>query len=765
MKRPITLFVLAALLVISIALVRTPPLVYASAQIYFTNFNSGYSDWTSTGNVSSISSPSLQPNSVKLNGAGASIYKIISTSGYSSISVTWNMAASSLESGEYCYVEYNTGSGWVTIGSLTNGQDTSTFYTGTASNISGADNNPSFQVRYRIQTGSLSGDYCYAEDTTVSGTSGTFPTNTATLTATATPPGPTPTSTPTGVIPVPGDPLTGTGNVSRTLLTYNDLMTGSSTVPVDDSAFALPANAAPAAHTFEGSLRLINNATSGGAKVYKDSNRVFGSGDQPIKHLPDFNFQFVQNGSYLIPVVQGLYFTGSPYWNYIIGPGRVWNENGDNGYSRASFPFALIEYNQNCTHDGVMTFLFSDTNTSQVRYQITSETCVLEQFDFWGQLTAAYTPQVVGNDVTLENNEATEIANRLPTKPLSALVTDYPSAGIDLSQFGSGITSSAMTYYGVYINGVNYVSGCQTRYGSYAFCSYMRAPSYSTAKSSMAGVALMRLGQKYGTGVYNLLIKDYVSEYSGSIGNWSNVTFNNTADMATGNYRLAGFESDENGSYMNQFLVDVPYISKIADAFNFPNKAAPETIWIYHTSDIFILGRAENNYLQAQGGGDIWSMLVNEVYQPAHMSAGFLTTLRTDDSATGVPFSGYGLFWTQDDVAKMAKLLNNDHGVSNGVQVLSPSMLDDTLQRNPNDRGMVTSGTTAFQYNNAFWAAPPSQFPQYTCPIYIPFMSGYGGITVAMAPNGATYYYFSDNNEFSWYNAINETNKINPMCP
>lgn len=113
----------------------------------------------------------------------------------------------------------------------------------------------------------------------------------------------------------------------------------------------------------------------------------------------------------------------------------------------------------------------------------------------------------------------------------------------------------------------------------------------------------------------------------------------------------------------------------------------------------------------------------------------------------------------------MVKLLNNDHGVINGTQVLQPSMLDDTMQKNSSDRGVVTSGTSAFQYNNSFWAAPPSQFTQYSCQVYMPFMSGYGGITIAMAPNGAAYYYFSDNGEFSWYNAINETNKINPMCP
>jgi len=44
-------------------------------------------------------------------------------------------------------------------------------------------------------------------------------------------------------------------------------------------------------------------------------------------------------------------------------------------------------------------------------------------------------------------------------------------------------------------------------------------------------------------------------------------------------------------------------------------------------------------------------------------------------------------------------------------------------------------------------------------------MSGYGGITVAMAPNGATYYYFSDNEEFSWSPPVHEMNKLSPYCP
>jgi len=764
MKKSISTFALTLFIVIALVLTNAPTSAHAATQIYFTNFNSGYADWTATtptGGISLVTSPVISGSAVHILNTG-NITRTVSTVGYYGISVTSNLAASLLETNDWCYVEYNTGSGWFVMQQKTDGQDNSVYSSVTVNNIAGADNNANFQIRYRGQDSTA--DHCYAEDITVSGTLGSAPTDTP-LPPTSTP-GPTPTPLPGGS--VPGDPLTGSGAVTRTLLTYSDLTTGSSTAPVDDSAFALPANAAMPDYLFEGRLELLNEATSGGFTEIRDDFLYTNNNDSPRKHLPEFSFEFVQNGSHLIPAQQGLVYTGHSNWNIIIGPGRAWKENSDNGYSRAAFPFALVQRNANCTHNGVMTFLFNSNSISKVRYQVTQETCVYFKFNNWGQLNGTYTPYAVTNSATLKANHATEVGNRLPTKPISALASDFPGSGVDVSQFGSGITAQHMTFYGVIINGTNYVSGCTTRFGTYAFCENMRAPSYSTAKSAFASVALMRLGQKYGTGVYNLLIKDYVPEYSAAPGTWTTVNFNHTIDMATGNYRLAGYESDEAGSYMETFFLAEPYADKITAAFNFPNKKFPNQLWVYHSSDTFILARAMNNYLQTQegSGADIFNMVNNEVYAAIKLSAG-VSTIRTDNGTTGKPFGGYGLFWNRDDIAKVAKLLNNDNGMANGTQLLQSAMLQDSMQKDATDRGIDTTGTPVFKYNNAFWAKnmTPSEFPQYSCSFYIPFMSGYGGITVAMAPNGATYYYFSDNEEFSWYNGINETNKLSPMCP
>ena len=94
-------------------------------------------------------------------------------------------------------------------------------------------------------------------------------------------------------------------------------------------------------------------------------------------------------------------------------------------------------------------------------------------------------------------------------------------------------------------------------------------------------------------------------------------------------------------------------------------------------------------------------------------------------------------------------------------------MLAAALQRDPAGRGLDTPGFPSFKYKNGFWAKmwSPADNRQYSRSFWTPFMSGYGGITVVLMPNGSIYYYFSDNNEFAWYEAVNESNNLKPMCP
>ncbi|HLJ50940.1 MAG TPA: hypothetical protein VKU01_33250 [Bryobacteraceae bacterium] len=568
----------------------------------------------------------------------------------------------------------------------------------------------------------------------------------------------------------PGDNLQGDGKVARSILTYNDLFSKASpSGPVDDSAFAVPQNAAMPTQVFEGRLDLTPGK-GGGFKTVRDDFAYTLLGDSQWKHLPDLSLQFVQNRSQLIPERQGLVITGNPSWNYIVGPGRVWREDGDKGYMRASFPLALVERNQNCVHNGSMTFLFSASatpNISRVRYQITQETCLYLKFDMWGQAAAKYTPSEIPDAAKLKEAHAEELANRLPVKPISEL------PGVDWTAFTNAYKSPKdITVYGAYVNGVNYVSNCRTRHGYYAFCENMRLPSFSTAKSAFSGLALLHLGQLYGSDVYSYLVKDYVPEFADG-GDWSKVTFGNTSDMSTGNYLTSLFFGDEYSPQESLFQRTEDYAPKIADAFSlFPHRSAPGSVWVYQTHASFILTQAMNGYLRSRAGeaADIFNKLRDDVFVPLHISQGGLTTLRTDDSPTGHPIGSYGLFFIADDVAKIGKLLNNDRGVVAGTRVLEPGRLQEILSGSRTlqvpDYGLVAVRNT-MRYHSEFWGKnmTAAEFPQYGCSFYVPFMSGYGGISIVFLPDGATFYLFSDNNEFEWYGAANELNKVRPVCP
>jgi len=148
--------------------------------------------------------------------------------------------------------------------------------------------------------------------------------------------------------------------------------------------------------------------------------------------------------------------------------------------------------------------------------------------------------------------------------------------------------------------------------------------------------------------------------------------------------------------------------------------------------------------------------------------------LRTDNSPGGKPFGGYGMFLVQDDIAKVGLFLNNSGGMIDGKQLLDRNRLQESLFRtaNPSTLGVPIPDSgkppmeNTFRYHNYFWAKymTATEFPQYRCNFWVSFMTGYGGNSVVLLPNGAIFYIFSDGNEWVWYSAVNEINKIAPLC-
>eukprot|EP01032_Pedospumella_encystans_P021324 gene21324-24194_t len=479
-------------------------------------------------------------------------------------------------------------------------------------------------------------------------------------------------------------PLPGTGAVTRTAadLGYATLM-GSAASLVDYSAFAVPANAANPGHTFQGTLTLNNLGTTGSFSEQGTSVARF---YQDPGHLPAFSFQFVQTGTHIVPVTRGLIDTSHPNWSYILEPGRVWKETDDQGYARAAIPFSLQEKGANCTHNGVMSFLFkSDGSVSKVAYQIAGETCQYFKFNMWGLASASYTPQTIDSAAATITAYQAEVAARMPTRPIAQLAADFPASGVVPANIGSEQSPSARTLWGVAIDGINYVGGCATRYGNYPYCDVIGLPSYSLAKSVAGAIGLMRIEKKYEGVQSEMTLQATVGLCSGD--QWRDVTLLNALDMATGNYASGGYEVDEGSAKAGSdfFSVDT-YSQKAAHACSYPRKATPGATWVYHTSDTFLLGSALNTiYKQKEGDTKDYyrDMLVTELWKPLKMSPTTWTSTRTDDSVAH-PFTGYGLTFHHDDMVKIGEFLNKDNASIGGIQMLDSTLYNEAMQRTSN---------------------------------------------------------------------------------
>nr|WP_010133426.1 hypothetical protein [Microbulbifer agarilyticus] len=695
--------------------------------------------------------------SIGLRGPNASASYTLSTLGYVNVNISLDISAYSLEFGDSCIAEVsnNGGSTWVNAITLVNGQDNSALYSASSVAID-ADNKSQLVIRYRnvVNRGN---DYCYGDNILVTGDTDTGGGSSG---------GSSSGGSSGGSNDDYYDELTGSGSVTRSDLSYATLTAGSDPGSrVDLSAYAVPQDAAHPEHAFAGTLTLSGEATGGSFSEVVDTYNYTGFADNTRKHLPEFAFQFIQTGSHIFPLERGSIASSHPDWEYVLTPGRVWQENSDNGYSRAALPFALQQRNANCMHNGVMTFLFKDDGSvSKVAYQISSETCLYFKADWWGLLDASYTPESIANQSQLIQDYQAEIDGRMPTKPLSALATDYP--GTDPSAFTAPNSTDAshISTAGFIYAGVHYRGDCVTRNGNYPYCDSLVVPSYSSAKSFFAGVAMMRLEQLY-PGVRNTSVATHVPACS-SNGNWSDVTLNNLLDMATGNYDSASYMVDEGAAHTDGLFLADSHSSKISySCSQYLRKATPGSQWVYHTSDTYIAGTHMNDYLQNQQGSsaDIFAdTIVADLWEPIGVGPTGLYTRRTYDSVAQ-PFAGWGLMWLPDDVAKIASFVGIEDGKIAGQAMLDSTQLDSALQRNTADTGTVPLSN--YRYNNGFWAHNVAgNLSGCSGAQWIPFLSGFGGITIVLLPNDSVYYYFSDNDTYYWLEAVQEAHQIQSAC-
>lgn len=554
---------------------------------------------------------------------------------------------------------------------------------------------------------------------------------------------------------------------ARDALGRETLLSGAYRRSVDLSAYAPPADALPPTHRLEGRLRLSGQPSTRTLVALSD---FLGPGDAAqARTLPqDFDYAFVQDGDAVVPVRRGPIPGNHPWWEFVLEPGRAWDEPGDGGYTRAAIPFALVQKNANCTHNGVLMLLFKDDGAvSRAAIQVGSETCHYLQLDMWGALRAEYAPGAVAGREAIVAAHRRETAARMPVRPLSALAVDHP--GVAPERFAIG-APRGRTAYGVIVDGVHYRSGCATRHGEYPFCAAMSLPSYSVAKSAVAGLALMRM-ERLHPGVKDLPV-DRFAPATGCRGDrWRDVRFLHLLDMATGQYDAPAYMADEDDARVRDFFVPSSHARRLAFACEaYPRREPPGERWVYHTSDTYLLGTVLQEALRRLPGrehADVFDdVLWTDVLGPLGLGPAARATRRSYDEARQ-PFFGWGLTLTSDDIAKLARFLGEGRGRIDGREVLDAALFDAAMQRDPTHRGLQAATLERYRYQHGFWARNLQAELGCAQPTWVPFMSGFGGITVAMFPNGAAWYNVADDGllaSIDFADPAREAAKLGAIC-
>lgn len=537
-------------------------------------------------------------------------------------------------------------------------------------------------------------------------------------------------------------------DTARQMLSVDELRSTMAPTGLVDNRWFMPAEGAAAAkYDFTGTL-VLQELEMGTDPANFSSREVLG---KDPKIFPAVSITFFTDNDDLVPVSQDVIRYGSTkegrsHWDVIVQPGRVWSESGDGGWSRASFPFALVHLIDGETHIGLATFLYNGTEVSNVRFQIVQQTApsfVVDYFKAWGQASARYELGNIDNLERLKAAYAVERANHYPTKSWDELATEV---GADkLVNFESFMDQNEVLVSGLVFKGTLYLKPCKSAAGPMPYCDRMRFGVWSITKSAAGAVALLRLAQKYGPEVFDAKIKDYVTISAPHQG-WDEVTIGDALDMATGvgfgtakrdpNVILDGYVEGNYDAWSKAPSEE----AKLIEGFKSPDLPwGPGEVARYRDQDIFLLGVAMDRLLKSKEGAaaDIWSMLANEVYRPIGVAHAPTNRTIEADGRQGQPIMAFGLYATLGDLAKIAQLYHA-RGQHNGVQILHAGKIDELLY-GTQQRGLSTGYQNQFgriRYFRSFWHV---FFHSHEgCRLYIPEMHGWGGNIVSLMPDNVT---------------------------
>ncbi len=547
---------------------------------------------------------------------------------------------------------------------------------------------------------------------------------------------------------------------SRAAATYTELTDDdyTPTSPIHNDHFLPMGVSAPAHVAFAGRLQVAEQRLSLSRS----------SGDKQ-ERFPGFQVSFFSHQGYLVPQQRDiLQPKGHSFWTLLLSPGRVWSEPGDQGMSRAAFPFVLAEPYHNAAHNGIATFLYDEKSVSNLRLQIVQESAPWDIFDAWSQLAMSFRP-VSENFSEARARFDEELASHL----ILASWDDLENlAGSPLNAFDADLESDTISYMGVVVDRTLYLPPFETRYGPFPFPRYMRGGAFSVTKSMGAALALFRLSHKYGPGVFDLYIKDYL-DVTASHDGWDQVTFRDCLNMATGigditpNRAEVNTLADETGGRMGQWNYALSLQGKLNLSFAYNNYPwGRDQVVRYNSTHTFVLSAAMDAYLKSKEGGDarIWDMVTQEVLAPIGIRNVPIMHTREEGGRSGVPYFAMGLYPRPEDLAKVCMFLQNG-GKWEGAQLIDPEAVKAALFRDGGRRlptGTRNDNGDPHLYQLSFWSEPIQAGTD--CFHQVPYMMGYGGNMVVLAPNGISGFRFSDTHNYDVLGMIRDMERIRPFC-
>ena len=538
---------------------------------------------------------------------------------------------------------------------------------------------------------------------------------------------------------------------SRSQITVKQLLEGGTIQLIDMSFYTRPEWAQPALVEFSGAIKFEDT------EMIFPVNRAYYPGENLF---PGITLDFISHEEELIPVRKEIMINRLPSqssWNVIAGTGKIWHEEGDGEWSRASFPLSLTDSYIGQVRNCVATFVFTKGTISNVCVQCSQETADLNDNqvgDMRVVLPAGYQPRSYSDSVSVIERRNRIKSERLPVFPLSVIDRDNAIAGY----FEKSLYTNAPTSLGaVIMDDKQYLQPPMTRHGRYPYPDEMRHAVYSVTKSMAGALALFYFAERYGDEIFDALITDYVPELSEHPA-WQGVTFSNALNMVTGT------EGGEDSAHLYEILVRAlsaeEAIRNIAGLGDYPG--GPGERFNYSSTNLFVLSYALQNMVERIEGAGVsyWNLVHDNVLEP--VGAGDFTLLRTvePDGSDGIPLLAYGAWPAADEAAKIALLFSKE-GNYNGQQLLSRERCREALGRTGWSGYSTGNDWRGKNYRHSFWA---TDVRAGGCTVNVTYMLGYGGNYIWFFPSGMIAIRFMDEYDLNFKDLVKDIERVRSSC-